>query len=53
MEGKFWLIFNLKSLINYLTISSPRSFGFNAAKLAGIDHEIIRRAYEVINRINS
>lgn len=34
-------------LYKYVSGSCPRSFGFNAAKLAGIDLEIIRRAHEV------
>lgn len=38
---------NVTFLYKYTSGCSPRSFGFNAAKLSGIDHEIIRRAYEV------
>ncbi|KAL7024587.1 hypothetical protein ACKWTF_013114 [Chironomus riparius] len=38
---------NVTFLYKYVGGSCPRSFGFNAAKLAGIDHEIIRRAHEV------
>lgn len=40
---------NVTFLYKYVGGSCPRSFGFNAAKLAGIDHEIIRRAHEVCN----
>jgi DNA mismatch repair protein MSH6 len=38
---------NVTFLYKYASGSCPRSFGFNAAKLAGISHEIIRRAFEV------
>lgn len=38
---------NVTFLYKYTRGSCPRSFGFNAAKLAGISHEIIRRAFEV------
>lgn len=38
---------NVTFLYKYTRGNCPRSFGFNAAKLAGISHEIIRRAYEV------
>ena len=38
---------NVTFLYKYATGSCPKSFGFNAAKLAGIQLEIIRRAHEV------
>lgn len=38
---------NVTFLYKYVTGSCPKSFGFNAAKLAGIQLEIIRRAHEV------
>ena len=38
---------NVTFLYKYTTGSCPKSFGFNAAKLAGIQLEIIRRAHEV------
>lgn len=40
---------NVTFLYKYVSGSSSRSFGFNAAKLSGIDHNIIRRAFEVIS----
>lgn len=38
---------NVTFLYKYTAGSSSRSFGFNAAKLAGIDYGIIRRAFEI------
>lgn len=38
---------NVTFLYKYTTGACPKSFGFNAAKLAGIQLEIIRRAHEV------
>lgn len=38
---------NVTFLYKYSSGSCPKSFGFNAAKLAGINLEIIRRAHEV------
>lgn len=38
---------NVTFLYKYTTGSCPKSFGFNAAKLAGIQLSIIRRAHEV------
>lgn len=38
---------NVTFLYKYATGSCPKSFGFNAAKLAGIQLDIIRRAHEV------
>lgn len=38
---------NVTFLYKYATGSCPKSFGFNAAKLAGIQLSIIRRAHEV------
>lgn len=38
---------NVTFLYKYASGSCPKSFGFNAAKLAGIQLEIIRRAHEV------
>lgn len=34
-------------LYKYVAGPCPKSYGFNAAKLAGMPHSIIRRAYEV------
>lgn len=39
---------NVTFLYKYVTGSCPKSFGFNAAKLAGIQLGIIRRAHEVL-----
>lgn len=34
-------------LYKYTSGPCPKSYGFNAAKLAGMNRDIIRRAYEV------
>ncbi|KAG5670949.1 hypothetical protein PVAND_001178 [Polypedilum vanderplanki] len=44
---------NVTFLYKYISGSSSRSFGFNAAKLAGIDHDIIRRAFEVSKKVEA
>jgi DNA mismatch repair protein MSH6 len=44
---------NVTFLYKYCSGSSPRSFGFNAAKLAGIDLEIIRHAHEISKKVEA
>lgn len=43
---------NVTFLYKYTTGSCPKSYGFNAAKLAGIKLNIIRHAHEVNSQIN-
>ncbi|CRK89947.1 CLUMA_CG003676, isoform A [Clunio marinus] len=44
---------NVTFLYKYTTGSCPKSFGFNAAKLAGIQLEIIRRAHEISKQMEA
>lgn len=39
---------NVTFLYKYSAGACPKSYGFNAAKLAGMPHNIIKRAYTVI-----
>lgn len=40
-------------LYKYIDGPCPKSYGFNAAKLAGMPHSIIRRAYELSKKVEA
>ena len=44
---------NVTFLYKYSAGACPKSYGFNAAKLAGMNIDIIRRAYELSRQVEA
>lgn len=44
---------NVTFLYKYTAGACPKSYGFNAAKLAGMNVDIIRRAYEISRQVEA